>query len=709
MSSFTWQNPWAFAALLLVPALVLLFRHAQGKRDALLRAYGGQRTAELASRGRERRRGHWCVVAAAALLVLALARPGANPHHRSTPEGGRDLVFLLDVSRSMLADDVRPSRLERAKEDIARCVASLEGDRVGLIVFAGAAAIRCPLTTDYDFFRLRLQESAPDSAPHGSTYLQSALEKTADRMLSPGRAGLEDVILLTDGEDQGSHPEKALEALNTARARLMVVGYGDPTVGARIPEGEAGTDGFMMHGDREVWTRLQAPALQSLAAAGTHGDYVRGGTPGFDLGRVYQRWSADAPRRFLHGRGDMVYDEYYAWLLFPALLLLLYPFPRWPRREAAALLAAWFVLAPCHAAVSADALDRLRTEVAAETDPVRHSEKTLLLGVVLMNNEVFDEALKAFQSASNGAATPGSAAACRFNEALAGASLAAKTDDPAAQADLLDAAVSAMRRARLLRADWAEAAQSLEVLYVRRAAALEALKERQEQQDQMNKEVQALLDELRRLLEGQGTLFADGDRLQSEKSLAAEQALEQAKLLRGRQMELGRQTATAQTTMAALRDRMRGLIVQILKDDPTATSLDKVPTAFDEPLTHVQRAHDAQENAADLFGPPDQLKPAVQAQQRAVQELEAALKALNDQNNQGDPESDSSEGDESSDSDNAPDQSAPLQGDLLSDPVNRALPRPSFSAEDIMQEEQANAQTRAKNKPARVGEGEKDW
>jgi hypothetical protein len=323
--------------LTLVPASAGILFIARRRRKWMLENYGGPRTDDCGQRIRQRHRVEWCTVLAVILLSFAMARPGSNPRPRATQEAGRDIVFVLDVSRSMLAEDIRPSRLGRAKEDIETCLDALKNERVGLVIFAGTAAIRSPLTTDYEFLRMMLRDVSTDSVAHGSTYLQSAFEKVADQVLTDDRGGFQDVILLTDGEDQGGEPERALEAIAGRQARLLVVGYGDPSLGSRIPVTainltDTGTptplkdeSAFLVHRGQEVWTYLKEESLMNLAASAPDGTYARGSASGFLLGPAYRRWAVKAPRRYIEGKGSIQYDELFPWLVAPAILLLLFP------------------------------------------------------------------------------------------------------------------------------------------------------------------------------------------------------------------------------------------------------------------------------------------------------------------------------------------------------------------------------------------------
>ena len=534
-------------------------------------------------------------------------------------------------------------------------------------------------------------------------------------MLATNRTGLEDVIVLTDGGDQGSHPERTIAALNMAGARLLVVGYGDPKIGARVLEGEGDTNSFLVYEGQEVWTKLDEADLQTLAGAATQGKYVHGGTPDFDLGQTYTEWTANAPRKFLHGRSDLKYDEYFGWLLVPALILLLYPFAQL-RRGKTILLVMFFAIRPLHATVASNETKPAPAADATATSPALPGEPPFQLGVSLMHQLSFEDAAKAFASATDRAATPEATAVCRYNEALADAALAAHASDPGAQLNSLQAAIAAMRSARLLRPDWLPPAQGLEVLYARHANAVTALKVQQDAQNKLNQQAAELQKELERLLAEQKKLLAAGTQLQRDRVTPDAEKLERLKTLHVQQDELGQQTEMVLGKMNSVRDTMQVLVLKMNAAINPALSADKadaIPTIFDEPLQHLILARAAQDRAVKLLGMLDQVKPAVQAKQQTVNELEATLAALaagqSSQSDQESEDSDDSDMTDSADSDNAASQSMPVKGDFLSDPVNRSLPQPNFSPADILQEEQANAQTRTKNQPARVGKEEKDW
>ena len=136
---------------------------------------------------------------------------------------GRDLVFILDVSNSMLAEDVIPNRLERSKIAISECIDTLVNHRVGLVAFAGSATIKCPLTLDYDFFNTMLTKVGANSAAQGGTRIADAILKTCDKLFSDSRKGYKDIILISDGGDQGKTIDKAVEVLNEQNIKLILL------------------------------------------------------------------------------------------------------------------------------------------------------------------------------------------------------------------------------------------------------------------------------------------------------------------------------------------------------------------------------------------------------------------------------------------------------------------------------------------------------
>lgn len=273
---------------------------------------------------------HVCLLFGLALAVVALARPQAGTRVELEKAHGVSVVFALDVSRSMLARDVRPDRLRRAQAEIGDMMEQLKGNRVGLVAFAGMAYAPCPLTTDISAAKLFLRNLSPDAVPQGGTAIGRALA-TARALFSAesrpgGGAGQPStaaniLVLVTDGEDHEGDLEEEAKALREAGITLFAVGVGS-TLGEPIPiaQGEGGTTYLKDPNGQTVLTRLDETALQKLAtdAGGTYTSGAAGGT-----GLVQVQAGIQAVQKAeLESRLVVAYDERYHWVLLPALLLL---------------------------------------------------------------------------------------------------------------------------------------------------------------------------------------------------------------------------------------------------------------------------------------------------------------------------------------------------------------------------------------------------
>ncbi len=197
------------------------------------------------------------------LIVAALCRPQWGQVTLREETQGVDIIVVLDVSRSMLADDVAPTRLAAAKEAVAELLPKLQGDRIGLIAFAGSAFLVCPLTSDYGIFSAVLAEAGPDTLPLGGTALAGALieaKRAFDDTATRGKL----VILISDGEDHGGDLAAAADAVRSAGITVHAVAAGTPGGGLiPLPGGE-----FLKNRQGAiVKTRLQPEALAALAAA----------------------------------------------------------------------------------------------------------------------------------------------------------------------------------------------------------------------------------------------------------------------------------------------------------------------------------------------------------------------------------------------------------------------------------------------------------
>ncbi len=229
------------------------------------------------------------------LVLMDFRAPEANVEVEVDPRGV-DLVVLLDVSNSMLATDVAPNRLERAKLGIADLAQESirAGDRVGLVLFAGSQVVRSPLTVDHGFFLARLREAGPQEVSRGGTLIGDALRRGLDLFASGQERGVDRgqaLLLLTDGEDQGSFPLEAAAAAAEQGVVVFTVGIGDPA-GAPITLPDAST---LRYDGEVVRSRLDEQTLRQIADL-TRGAYVPAGTLSFDLDALYRERLAPLAR-----------------------------------------------------------------------------------------------------------------------------------------------------------------------------------------------------------------------------------------------------------------------------------------------------------------------------------------------------------------------------------------------------------------------------
>ena len=313
--------------LWLIPALLAFYLSTFARQRQALAMFMDLALAPRLLLGYSRTR-QWCkalcLVGAVGCLALALMQPQWGRSWQDVPSQGRDIMILLDVSRSMLAEDVLPNRLERAKAaigDLVQAVQKAGGHRLGLVVFAGRATLHCPLTLDYAFFLQRLNAVGPDSVTVGGTVLGEAIRLALQRLVLVAHP-YKDIILLTDGEDHHSFPLEAAHTAAAQQVRLYTIGIGDPDSGAPIPLEKTGEHRTYLHYQgQEVRSHMQQSLLQELAHL-TGGVYMPVGTPATTIARLYSAHIAPTARRHVDASAGESLVPRYHWFVLAALLLL---------------------------------------------------------------------------------------------------------------------------------------------------------------------------------------------------------------------------------------------------------------------------------------------------------------------------------------------------------------------------------------------------
>ena len=325
MSEIKLMHTEMLLLLFLLAPLAGLFLFAALKRRRALEAFIGagllSRIGISASPVKRRVKASF-VLLAVVFLALALARPCWNPRQKEIERSGRDVVFVLDVSRSMLAEDLAPNRLERAKLAIRDCVEKLRGDRVALVAFAGASAVKCPLTLDYGFFRMMLDDINSDSIARGGTMIGDAIRKTLMEVFDNQQKECKDIVLITDGEDHDSFPVDAAKKAGDRGVRIIAIGLGNANEGQRVPvTDEQGRKTFLKYQGAEVWSKLDRDTLMKMALA-TGGRYYHVGTGAIDMEDVYAKEILSADKKTLESRMMKRYDEKFQIFLAFAFVLL---------------------------------------------------------------------------------------------------------------------------------------------------------------------------------------------------------------------------------------------------------------------------------------------------------------------------------------------------------------------------------------------------
>jgi Ca-activated chloride channel family protein len=273
-------------------------------------------------------------------LLVALARPQWGFEWQEVKRSGIDIMVAMDVSKSMLATDVKPNRLERSKFAIKDLVKKLSGDRMGLVAFAGTAFLQCPLTIDYNGFLLALDDLSVYTIPRGGTSISSAIyEAMKDFSSGPQQSAQEKkyrvLVIITDGEDFEGDALAAAKQASQAGIKIFCVGVGTPE-GELIPmsEGYSSKEYLSDKSGQVVKTRLNEEVLKEIAIS-TGGSYVRATQSDFGLVLLYDKSISRLEKRDIEAKMKKSYQERFQYFLAGAVLLLLAEMLISERRRAA--------------------------------------------------------------------------------------------------------------------------------------------------------------------------------------------------------------------------------------------------------------------------------------------------------------------------------------------------------------------------------------
>ena len=314
-------------ALTLLPVLLILFWWALQMRKRGLSRFGNPLLLEMLmpSVSRYKRMTKFFVAfSALAILILGAANPQIGTKMEEVKREGVDIIIALDVSNSMKAEDIKPNRLESAKQEISHMIDKFQNDRLGLIVFAGDSYLQLPLTTDYSAARLILSTVDVDVVPIPGTAIGSAI-KLAMKSFATGEKKHKVIIIISDGENHEDDAIAAAKDANTEGVIIHTIGMGSPD-GVPIPiyEGNTQTGYKKDESGNTVLTKLDEQGMRQIAEAGG-GIYIRATNQQDEMDAVFKEIQVMEKKEF----GAKVFTEYedrFQYFLTVAILLLLLEF-----------------------------------------------------------------------------------------------------------------------------------------------------------------------------------------------------------------------------------------------------------------------------------------------------------------------------------------------------------------------------------------------
>ncbi|WP_300456893.1 VWA domain-containing protein [Desulfobacula sp.] len=308
----------------LIPVLGIMI-YGMLKRKKIVSGFAGDSMFSLIIPGFDPRR-RWIktglIILASGFAMVALAGPQWGYRWEKTTQKGVDIMIALDCSKSMLAQDIKPNRLERAKREIIDLLRMMKSDRAGLVAFSGRALLQCPLTLDHEAFNIFLKVLEPGFLPVGGTNLDAAIKTSYDgfeKMSDTQKA----IIIITDGESTAGDVEETAKDMVKLGIKIFCIGVGD-LQGAPIPDENGGFKKDVS--GNIILSRVDEAGLKKLATI-TGGAYVRSVAGDMDLDVIYtDKILGTMERKTLTSGKKKVWENRYQWFLFPCLVLLLIEF-----------------------------------------------------------------------------------------------------------------------------------------------------------------------------------------------------------------------------------------------------------------------------------------------------------------------------------------------------------------------------------------------
>ncbi len=317
--------PHFFYLYWIIPLLIVFFVWSFYQKRRLLRRIGDEELVQQLTLSTSLRKQNWkiaIIILSIIVLVFALADPQIGTKLEEVKRSGVDIFVALDVSKSMLAEDVVPNRLETAKHEISILIERLQGDRIGLICFSGIAFVQCPLTLDYSAAKLFLSDIDTDIIPQPGTAIGNAID-LAQQSFVHKELKHKVLILITDGEDHEGDPVEVAKEARKEGIVIYTIGIGSQQ-GAPIPEFDRYGNRVGYKKDRSgqvVTSRLDVLTLEKIAFE-TGGKYYISSTGESELKKIYQEIS-EMEEKELSSRKFTQFEDRFQIFLFITLILLI--------------------------------------------------------------------------------------------------------------------------------------------------------------------------------------------------------------------------------------------------------------------------------------------------------------------------------------------------------------------------------------------------
>jgi len=331
------KYPYLLNGLWGILLLIFFFVYVFRNKEKLLARFGQLEMLHKMMPGYSKKRAVWksaLFILTYAFLIIAMADPKIGTKLETVKRKGVDIIVALDVSLSMQAQDIAPSRLEKAKHEIAKLIDILQGDRIGLIAFAGIAHVQCPLTLDYSAAKLFLNQMDTHLIPVPGTAIGDAIKK-AMKAFNQKEHKHKVLILITDGEDHQSHPIKQAEEAAKEGIVIYTIGLGSPQ-GVPIPLYDRNGNPAGFKKDRNgnvVTTKLDVTTLQKIAYL-TNGKYFISSSGETELKDIYRQINKMEKKKLSSRQFSQYEDRFQIFIIIALIFLLLETFlPQRQRRH----------------------------------------------------------------------------------------------------------------------------------------------------------------------------------------------------------------------------------------------------------------------------------------------------------------------------------------------------------------------------------------